>query len=614
MAVQEETHVSQSFTVDTINNGRLPSRGWRWFLLLVLLLGATLALPIFGVSACPEHSRRACPEHSRRAQPKGKPLLSTVSVERLISLSSRLLDPQGQPVRDAKVTVHLGRSDEPIFFAESQRDGTFIVDLPLRQFPSPLVIEITRTHFQPQAIELGTEDMRHLNAGESLRLPDIELSRRITPGFWVATLTFVGILVIIALEKLHNTMAALLGVAVVLGTSFVGGAINHDLFIFDFERALEYVNFDVIFLVMGMMIVIGVIEETGIFQWMAYQAYRFSGGRAWLLVIILMIITAVASALLDNVTTMLLMTPITIQIALAIGINPLSLLLPEVLASNVGGISTLIGTPTNILIGSYANLTFNDFLRNLTPGVLLAMIVLIIYVILYYRRQLLIQGSGLSEALLERLKDSGRITQPQKLTKAGIVFAVMLVFFIIGERIHLVPAVTAIIGAVAMLLWVAPDIEEMLKVVDWTTLMFFIALYIVVGAIQEVGLISIIADSITRLVGDSLRVTILVLVWSAAFLSGIIANIPFTAAMLPVVSFLTNTVSGASNQVLFYGLSVGSAMGGNSTLIGASANLVTAGIAERAGYRITYVEFIKVGLPATILTVAAGAAWLFIRF
>ena len=605
--------MSQSFTVDAIKNCRLPARGQRWFLLLILLLGATLALPIFGVSACPERNRSACPEHSRRAQPKGKPL-STVSVERPMSLSSRLLDPQGQPVRGAKVTVRQGRSNEPIAIAESQHDGTFVVDLPPREFPSPLVIEIDRTHFQPQAIELETEDMMHLNAGESLRLPDVELSRRITPGFWVATLTFVGILAIIALEKLHNTMAALLGVAVVLGTSFVGGAINHNLFIFDFERALEYVNFDVIFLVMGMMIVIGVIEETGIFQWMAYQAYRLSGGRAWLLVIILMIITAIASALLDNVTTMLLMTPITIQIALAIGINPLSLLLPEVLASNVGGISTLIGTPTNILIGSYANLTFNDFLRNLTPGVLLAMIVLITYVILYYRRQLLTQGNGLSEALLERLKDSGRITQPQKLAKAGIVFAVMLVFFVIGERIHLVPAVTAIIGAVVMLLWVAPDIEEMLKVVDWTTLMFFIALFIVVGAIQEVGLISIIADSIARLVGDSLPATILVLIWSAAFLSGIIANIPFTAAMLPVVGFLTSTVSGASNQVLFYGLSVGSAMGGNSTLIGASANLVTAGIAERAGYRITYVEFIKVGLPATILTVAAGVAWMFIRF
>jgi Na+/H+ antiporter NhaD/arsenite permease-like protein len=531
-----------------------------------------------------------------------------------VSLSGRLLDPQGQPVHGAEMIVREGRGSKPIALAESQGDGTFVLDLTPRQFSPNLTIEIDRPHFQVLKVELEPEDVTHLNAGESLRLPDIELSRHITSGFWVATLTFVGILAIIALEKLHNTMAALLGVAVILSTSFVGGAINPNLFIFDFERALEYVNFDVFFLVMGMMIVIGVIEETGIFQWLAYQSYRLSGGRAWLLVIILMIVTAIASALLDNVTTMLLMTPITIQIALAIGINPLSLLLPEVLASNIGGISTLIGTPTNILIGSYANLTFNDFLRNLTPGVLVAMAVLIIYVIIYYRQQLLTQGHGLSEALLERLKEGGRITQPQKLTKAGIVFAMMLVFFIVGERIHLVPAVTALIGAIAMLLWVTPDIEEMLKVVDWTTLMFFIALFIVVGAIQEVGLISVIAASIARLVGDSLTAAILVLVWSAAFLSGIIANIPFTAAMLPVVEFLTGTVPGASNQVLYYGLSVGSAMGGNSSLIGASANLVTAGIAERAGYRITYVEFIKVGLPATILTVATGVVWLFIRF
>jgi Na+/H+ antiporter NhaD/arsenite permease-like protein len=581
--------MSRRFNLSTIQTCQWTTSNHRWLLLAILLCG--VALVLFGGRSLPA------------AQAAGP-----------ISLTGRLLDPQGQPVRGAKVIVREGHSRNAVAVAESQPDGGFIANLPHRQFSPRLFVEIARPHFQPREIELEAEMVAHLNASESLHLPDIELTRRITPGFWVATVTFVGILVIIALEKLHNTMAALLGVAVVLGTSFVGGAINPNLFIFNFERALEYVNFDVFFLVLGMMIVIGVIEETGIFQWLAYQAYRLSGGRGWLLVIILMIITAVASALLDNVTTMLLMTPMTIQIALAIGVNPPSLLLPEVLASNVGGISTLIGTPTNILIGSYANLTFNDFLRNLTPGVLMAMTALIIYVIIYYRQQLLAQGGELSEALLERLKESGRITQPKKLTKAGIVFAVMLVLFVIGERFHLVPAVTAILGAVAMLLWAAPDIEEMLKVVDWTTLMFFIALFIVVGAIQEVGLISIIADGIAQLVGGSLIAATLVLVWSAAFLSGIIANIPFTAAMLPVVDFLTGTVPGASNQVLFYGLSIGSAMGGNSSLIGASANLVTAGIAERAGYRITYVEFIKVGMLATILTVFAGSVWLYIRF
>ncbi|HEY74363.1 MAG TPA: citrate transporter, partial [Thermoflexia bacterium] len=326
------------------------------------------------------------------------------------------------------------------------------------------------------------------------------------------------------------------------------------------------------------------------------------------------LITSVASALLDNVTTMLLMTPMTIQIAIALGVNPLTLLIPEVLASNIGGISTLIGTPTNILIGSYAGLAFTDFLTNLTPGVLLAQIALTVYVLVRYRAQFLGGESGLSEALLNRLRESGRITQPVKLRQSGIIFGVMLIFFIVGESIHLAPAVTATIGAVAMLLWVSPDIESMLKVVDWTTLMFFISLFIVVGAIQEVGLISIIAAAISRMVGGNLTAAILVLVWSAAFLSGIIANIPFTAAMLPVVGFLTRTIPGASNQVLFYALSIGAAMGGNSSLIGASANLVAAGIAERAGYRITYKEFFKAGMPAMIITVAIGTAWLFIRF
>jgi Na+/H+ antiporter NhaD/arsenite permease-like protein len=529
------------------------------------------------------------------------------------ALVGRVIDPQGEPVRGAEVAVYLNGEDEPTVVGQSQPDGVFVLDLPDGPIDS-LRVEIERPHFEATTWMAKADDLDHLRQGNTLRLPDITLKRRLTPGFWIATLTFVGILVLIALERLHNAMAALLGVAVVLGTSFVGGAIRPDLFIFDFERAIEYVNFDVIFLVMGMMIVIGVIEETGIFQWLAYQAYRFSGGRAWLLVIILMIITAVASALLDNVTTMLLMTPMTIQIALAVGINPLSLLMPEVLASNVGGISTLIGTPTNILIGSYADISFNDFLVNLTPGVLMAIVALIAYVLVYYREQLLTRGGELSEALLERLRESGRITQPQKLTKAGIVFIVMLIFFVVGERIHLVPAVTAILGAVAMLMWVTPDIEEMLKVVDWTTLMFFIALFIVVGAIQEVGLISFIAAGIKAVVGENLTVAMLVLIWAGAILSGVIANVPFTAAMLPVVGFLTRTVPGAESKALFYGLSVGSAMGGNSSLIGASANLVMAGIAERAGYPVTYKKFLRIGFPAMIVTVAAGTLWLFIKF
>jgi Na+/H+ antiporter NhaD/arsenite permease-like protein len=530
-----------------------------------------------------------------------------------ISLSGRLLDPLGEPVHDAEVAALEEGEVEPVTHAVSQSNGSFLLDLPSGTY-SALTIEVSRPHFQPLERQLSEAELDQLNTSGSLRLPDIELERRITPGFWVATLSFVLILALIALERLHKTTAALLGAALVLGVSLVGGTINPNLFVYDFEQALGYVDFDVIFLVMGMMIVIGVIEETGIFQWTAYQAYRLSRGKLWLLVTILMAITAIASALLDNVTTMLLMAPITIQIALTVGINPLALLLPEVLASNVGGISTLIGTPTNILIGSYADLGFNDFLVNLTPGVVAALIVLTIYIILRYCKPYAEAGGRLSDAMRERLRQGGRITDPEKLRKAGVIFGIMLVLFVMGDAIHLDPAVTAIMGAVAMLIWVTPDIEEMLKVVDWTTLVFFIALFMAVGALEEVGLISMIATAIGNLVGDNLTAAILVVVSSAAVLSGVIDNIPFTATMLPVVGYLTRTIPGAESDVLWYALSIGAAMGGNSTLIGASPNLVTAGISERAGYRVTYIEFLKIGLPAATITVIVGTVWLFIRF
>ena len=530
-----------------------------------------------------------------------------------MSLSGRLLDPLGEPVHDAEVAALEEGGAEPVTHAVSQSNGSFLLDLPSGTY-STLTIEVSRPHYQPLERQLSEAELDQLNTSGSLRLPDIELERRITPGFWVATLSFVLILALIALERLHKTTAALLGAALVLGVSLVGGTINPNLFVYDFEQALGYVDFDVIFLVMGMMIVIGVIEETGIFQWTAYQAYRLSRGKLWLLVTILMAITAIASALLDNVTTMLLMAPITIQIALTVGINPLALLLPEVLASNVGGISTLIGTPTNILIGSYADLGFNDFLVNLTPGVVAALLALTIYVILRYRKPYAEAGGRLSDAMRERLRQGGRITDPEKLRKAGVIFGIMLVLFVMGDAIHLDPAVTAIMGAVAMLIWVTPDIEEMLKVVDWTTLVFFIALFMAVGALEEVGLISMIATAIGNLVGDNLTAAILVVVSSAAVLSGVIDNIPFTATMLPVVGYLTRTIPGAESDVLWYALSIGAAMGGNSTLIGASPNLVTAGISERAGYRVTYIEFLKIGLPAATITVIVGTVWLFIRF
>jgi Na+/H+ antiporter NhaD/arsenite permease-like protein len=274
-----------------------------------------------------------------------------------------------------------------------------------------------------------------------------------------------------------------------------------------------------------------------------------------------------------------------------------------------------VGTPTNILIGSYGKISFNNFLTNLTPGVILALLGLILYTEYIYREELRPeQKEGVSNILMERLAERARITEPVHLMKAGVVGTGMLILFITGEHFHLLPAVTALMGATALLVWIRPNIEEMIEAVDWTTLVFFIALFIVVGAVQEVGLISFIADGISKLIGENLLLAVLAVMWLSALLSTVIANIPFTAAMLPVIGYLTATVPGAQSKVLFYSLSVGSAMGGNGSLIGASANMVTSGIAERAGYPITYTQFMKKGLPALFITVALASLWLILRF
>lgn len=538
----------------------------------------------------------------------------TGELGRVFLITGTIFDRQDLPVENAVVTLVEGATKDLRAEDITQPDGRYAmtVNYPI---PERLIVQIERPHFADAEVELSKESIRTLRSGQPVEVPEVVLARQITPAFWIATFVFVGILVIIATGTLHNTLAALLGMAIVLGVSYLGELINEGLFIFFFQEALTYVDWNVIFLIMGMMIVIAVVERTGIFQWMAFMAYRISGGRIWLLMVILMLIAGVASAFLDNVTTMLLMTPISVQIALALSINPLALLIPEVFASNVVGISTLIGTPTNILIGSFANITFSDFLVNLTPGVLLALLGLIAYCILVYKQDIVTSSShGTSIMLEERLAERARITEPDHLRKAGWIGAGMLFLFVFGEHIHLIPAVTAIIGATALLIWIRPNIEEMIEAVDWTTLVFFISLFVIIGAIQEVGLISLIAEVIGRLVGDSLPLAMMVVIWSSAVLSTIIANIPFTAAILPVVAFLTATIPGADNKVLFFCLSVGSAMGGNGSLIGASANMVTAGIADRAGFPVTYAYFFRKGFPALLITVGLATLWLLFRF
>jgi Na+/H+ antiporter NhaD/arsenite permease-like protein len=560
-----------------------------WLLALVgILISVTLALTWIGISA--------------QAQ----------EVENTLWIAGTVLDQQNQPVEAAHVALVHAEDGEMIYEAQSQPDGHYTLVVPEGTLES-LEIDIERPHFKSTRVRISEDIIETLESGKPLVIPAIILDRQISLAFWLATIIFIGVLILIASGFLHNTLAALVGASLLYLISYLGEPLTESAFVFNFQRSLSYIDWNVIFLVMGMMIVIAVVEETGIFQWLAFFAYRISGGKMWLLLPILMLITGVASAFLDNVTTMLLMTPITVQISLSLGINPLALLMPLIFASNVIGVSTLVGTPTNILIGSYGNISFNDFLQNLTPGVLLAFIGLVSYTWFTYRKELN-KAHGASTVLLKKLEESGQITEPEHLKKAGWVGLGMILLFIFGERIHLLPAVTALMGATVLMVWIRPNIEEMIDAVDWTTLVFFMTLFIVVGGIQEVGLISFIADGIGRMVGENLVLAIIAVTWFSAILSMVIANIPFTAAMLPVIGYLTATIPGAESKVLFFCLSVGSAMGGNGSLIGASANLVTAGISEGAGYPINYTYFLKKGFPAVLITVGLATLWLLYRF
>jgi Na+/H+ antiporter NhaD/arsenite permease-like protein len=529
------------------------------------------------------------------------------------TLTGRVINPQRQPVAGALVDLYLNQQAGPSLHTETDQHGVYLLDFQSDGITS-ISLEISHPHYKPITWKPSNEEIRNIEIGTAIRVPDVELERQITAGFWVAALVFGGVLTLIITERMHTTLAALLGAGVLLVISLVGGVFHERLYIFNFEQAIEYVDFNVIFLVLGMMVIVGTIERTGIFQWIAYHAYRVSRGQLWLLAVILMLFTSVASALLDNVTTMLLVAPITIQIGLALGINPLSLLIPEMLASNVGGIATLIGTPNNILIGSYAGLGFNDFLQDLTPGVLLVQAVLTLYVLIIFRTQYREGSETQSEDLLNLLKQNAQITEPETLLKAGIVFLGTLLFFVVGEGIHLVPAVTAMIGAALTLVVVNADVDEIFRVLDWSTLLFFIALFMIVGAIQEVGLIGMIAAGINNLVAGNLLAATLAVIWGTGLLCLLVPTIPLTAALLPVVGFLSQAIPGAASNVLYYSLSMGSALGANNSLIGATNNMVTAGIAKRAGFSIPYRDFIKIGFPAAMLTLTVGSIYILLKF
>jgi Na+/H+ antiporter NhaD/arsenite permease-like protein len=546
-----------------------------------------------------------------------------------LTLIGQVVNTGGEPIPQAAVGVLLGNQECPILCegrlvdaVHTGDDGLFVADVPLSTTQmteietgqTQLTIVATKAGFRQTQAVIASNDLHWEGDQAFVRLHDIALPNLFNAAFYIATITFVAVFALIAFHALHDTLAAFLGATVMLGVSHTVGTFNPDLRILDFERAIEFIDFDVIFLIMTLMILVAVIGRTGVFRWLALVAYRAARGNAWQLAVILMAVTAVLSAFLNNVTIMLLMAPVTIEVALILGVNPAALIIPEVLASNIGGVATLIGDPPNTVIGSFADLGFNQFLIHMGPIALIATITLIAVVYVIYRREYAAARKAPSPALLARLEKDAQITDPLTLKRSLLVVGVMMALFFTSEQLAMPPSVVGFIGATALLVWVRPNVEQMLGEVDWTTLVFFMSLFMVVGGVQEVGLIQWIADFIAGAAGTNLFVASQAVVWLSAVASAIVNNIPFTTGALPIAAFLTRTVPGAGNNVLYWSLSLGANMGGNATYIGSAPNVVAVGILDRAGYRVTFVDWLKVGIPVTFATVLVPTIWLWIRY
>ncbi len=407
---------------------------------------------------------------------------------------------------------------------------------------------------------------------------------------------FVATYALIATERIHKTIAALAGgVAMVL------------LGIVTQEQAFEKIDFNVIFLLAGMMILAGIIRKTGVFGWLAVRAARFARGDGYRVLVVLSVITAVASAFLDNVTTVVLVGPITLFLAARLGVSALPFVISEILASNIGGMATLIGDPPNILIGSAAGLDFGAFLVNLAPLSVLLMGLYLVAARWLFRGQLETDPQ-LRDTLLS-LDESRMIVDPSLLRRSLAVLGLTLIGFLFHGPLGYEPATIALTGAIVLMIVAREDPGEVLREVEWPTLFFFIGLFMLVAGVIEVGVIDAVAEGIVTLTGGAVAGTSLLVLWVSAALSGVVDNIPYTATMIPVVSQIAGS---QDTDALWWALAIGADLGGNATVIGASANVILVAMAAREGHPITFGAFLRYGLPVTIgsMVVSTGYIWL----
>ena len=422
----------------------------------------------------------------------------------------------------------------------------------------------------------------------------------------VAVGVFIVAYALIATERIHKTKVALGGAAVVLAL----GILNSQDAFFSRETGIDW---DVIFLLLGTMVMVGVIRQTGGFEYTAIWAAKRAGGSPLRVMVLLVLITAVASALLPNVTIVLLMAPVTLLVCERLDINPIPFMIAEVLASNIGGVSTLIGDPPNIIIGIRAHLSFNDFLIHLAPLAIIALIAFIAILPLLFRGTFGVHADRVAEVM--SLNEREAIRDVRLLAKCGVVMLLVFAAFVASTAIHIEPSVVALIGAGVLVTISGVERIHYLASVEWETLLFFAGLFILVGSLVKTGVIADLARLAADVTGgDPLLATMLILVVSAV-LSGIIDNIPYVATMTPVVADLAATIPDPGHvQAMWWALAIGAGFGGNMTAVGSSANVVMLGISAREGYPIGFWEFTRKGAATTALTIAVAAPYLWLRY
>ncbi len=415
---------------------------------------------------------------------------------------------------------------------------------------------------------------------------------------WIALIVFLVTYILIITERVHRTVSAMLGgVAMIL------------LRVVTQAEAFHSIDWNVIFLLVGMMIIANVLRETGLFQWLAVHAVRLGRGRPVQILLILCTVTAISSAFLDNVTIVVLVVPVTLFVTGQLGLDPLPFLIAEILACNIGGTATLIGDPPNILIGSAAGIDFTTFLVHMGPISLLILLAFLGLAWLMFRKEL--QARPVRAADLSALEAAELITNRPLLYKGIIVMSGVILGFLFHGSLHIESATVALAGATVLLLWTRTDLHHAIREVEWTTLFFFIGLFIVVEGLVQTGIIRAVAQAVLRVVDGNCGLASMVLLWMSAVISGVVDNIPYTVTMIPLVENLGQAMP---VMPLWWSLALGACLGGNATLVGASANVVVASLAERSGHPIRFWHFFGYGVLTIFVSLLLATAYLWLRY